>query len=203
MLALRPLSAALDGMAETPSAPSIEDLRRAVKAAVRVVPGFPSPGVNFRDISATWERQPQLFRLLVDEIARPYRESPPDVVLSIESLGYIFGAPVAYVLKCRLVLARPSGKLAGGTLRTTYAMSYSVNRQLEIHAEAIQPKERVLVVDDVLASGGTIAAALELVERAGAFCVGVGCAVEISYPGARSRLRHIGGEVRIHAVAQV
>src|SRR5882762_3738981 len=181
-------------MTENSPAPSTEDLRRAVKAAVRVVPDFPSPGVNFRDISATWEQQPELFRLLVDEIARPFREAPPDVVLSIESLGYLFGAPVAYLLQCRLALARPSGKLAGRTLRAPYAMSYSANKHLEIHADAVGPNERVLVVDDVLASGGTIAAALELVERAGAFCVGVGCAVEISYPGARSHLRHIGGE---------
>ena len=186
-----------------PSVLSAEDLRRAVQAAVRIVPDFPFPGVNFRDISATWEQQPQLFRLLVDEIARPYRELPPDVVLSIESLGYLFGAPVAYTLQCRLVLARPAGKLAGGTLRTSYAMSYSGDKQLEIHADAIHPKERVLVVDDVLASGGTIVAALELVERAGASCIGVGCAVEVSYPGARSRLRHTGDGLRIHAVVQV
>jgi adenine phosphoribosyltransferase len=170
-------------MAETSSALSPEDLRRAVKAAVRVVPDFPFPGVSFRDMSPTWEKQPLLFRLLVDEIARPYLESPPDVVLAIESLGYLFGAPVAYVLQCRLVLARPSGKLAGGTLRAPYAMSYSADKHLEIHAEVIKPNDRVLVVDDVLASGGTIDAALDLVERAGAFCVGVGCAVEVTTRG--------------------
>jgi adenine phosphoribosyltransferase len=188
-------------MADISSALSTEDLRRAVQAAVRVVPDFPFPGVSFRDISATWEQQSHLYRLLVDEIARPYLASPPDVVLAIESLGYLFGAPVAYVLRCRLVLARPPGKLAGGTLRTPYAMSYAAGKHLEIHAEAIKPNDRVLVVDDVLASGGTIAAALELVERAGALCVGVGCAVEVSYPGTRSRLRR--GDLRIHAVVQV
>jgi len=78
-------------MADLCSARTTEDLRRAVKAAVRVVPDFPSPGVNFRDISATWEQQPQLFRMLVDEIARPFREPRPDVVLSIEALGHLFG----------------------------------------------------------------------------------------------------------------
>jgi adenine phosphoribosyltransferase len=188
-------------MAESSPALNTEDLRRAVKAAVRVVPDFPSPGVNFRDISAAWEQQPELFRLLVDEIARPFREAPPDVVLSIESLGYLFGAPVAYLLQCRLVLARPSGKLAGRTLRAPYAMSYSANRHLEIHADAVGPNERVLVVDDILASGGTVAAALELVERAGARCVGVCCAVEVIYPGARSRLRR--EDPRVHAVVQI
>jgi len=190
-------------MADIPPAPSTDDLRHAVKAAVRVVPDFPSPGVNFRDICSVWEQQPHLFRFLVDEIARPYRQSPPDVVVSIESLGYLFGAPVAYVLQCRLVLARPSGKLAGVTLRTSYAMSYAANKELEIHAEAIQPNERVLIVDDVLASGGTIAAALALVERAGAFCIGVGCAVEVNYPGARSRLRHGARNLPIHAIVRI
>ena len=97
----------VDGMTDAHPARTTEDLRRAVKAAVRIVPDFPSPGVNFRDISATWEQQPQLFRLLVDEIARPFREPPPDVVLSIESLGYLFGAPVAYLLQCRLVFGSP------------------------------------------------------------------------------------------------
>ena len=188
-------------MADTSSVRTTEDLRRAVKAAVRVVPDFPSPGVKFRDISATWEQQPQLFRLLVDEIARPFREPPPDVVLSIESLGYLFGAPVAYLLQCRLVLARPSGKLAGDTLRAPYAMSYAANKHLEIHADAILPNERVLVVDDVLASGGSVAAALELVQRAGARCVGVGCAVEVIYPGTRSRLNR--EDVLIHTIVQI
>jgi adenine phosphoribosyltransferase len=138
---------------------------------------------------------------LVDEITRPFHESPPDVVLSIESLGHVFGAPVAYLLKSRLVLARPVGKLAGSTLRASYTMSYSTNRHLTIHSEVIRPTERVLIVDDVLASGGTVAAAIELVERAGARCVGIGCAVEVIYPGTRSRLSR--DDVRVHAVVQI
>jgi adenine phosphoribosyltransferase len=100
-----------------------------------------------------------------------------------------------------LVLARPSGKLAGRTLRASYAMSYSANKHLEIHADALGPNERVLVVDDVLASRGTVAAAFELVELAGARCVGVSCAVEVMYPGARSRLRR--RDPRVHAVVQI
>jgi adenine phosphoribosyltransferase len=188
-------------MTETSSASTTEELRRAVRDAVRVVPDFPAPGVDFRDISATWEQQLQLFRLLVDEIARPFLELPPDVVLSIESLGHVFGAPVAYLLKSRLVLARPGGKLAGDALRAPYAMSYSANKHLEIHADAIRPSERVLIVDDVLASGGTVAAALELVERTGARCVGVGCAAEVIYPGTRSGLTR--GDIQVHAVVQI
>jgi adenine phosphoribosyltransferase len=179
----------------------MEEFRRAVRDAVRVVPDFPSPGINYRDISAMWEQHPELFRLLVDEITRPFHESPPDVVLSIESLGHVFAAPVAYLLKSRLVLARPAGKLAGTTLRAPYAMSYSANRHLEIHSDAIRPSENVLIVDDVLASGGTVAAALELVERVNARCVGIGCAVEVIYPGTRSRLRR--DDVRVHAVVQI
>src|SRR5215813_6349306 len=188
-------------MADLCSTRTTEDLRRAVKAAVRVVPDFPSPGVNFRDISATWEQQPQLFRMLVDEIARPFREPRPDVVLSIEALGHLFGAPIAYLLQCRLVLARPAGKSAGSTLCVPYAMSYSTNKHLEIHTDSIQPNERVLVVDDVLASGGSVAAALELIERAGARCVGVGCAVEVIYPGTRSRLKR--ENILVHTVVQI
>jgi len=167
------------------------------------VADFPSPGVNFRDISAVWERQPHLFRFLVDELARPHLHSPPDIVVSIESLGHLFGAPVAYLLHCPLVLARPAGKLAGATHRTSYAMSYANNKELEIHTDAIQPHQRVLIVDDVLASGGTAAAAASLVETAGAVCIGVGCAVEIGYPGARSLLRQAGMDLPIHAVVQV
>ena len=181
--------------------PSIDELQRAVKAAVTVVPDFPSPGVNFRDISPTWEEEPRLFRCLVDEIVRPFRDACPDVVLSIESLGYLFGAPVAYLQQCRLVLARPAGKLAGATLRTSYSMSYSSNKHLEIHADALRRNERVLIVDDVVASGGTIAGALELIERTGARCVGVGCAVEVIYPGTRSRLGR--ADVPVHAVVQI
>jgi adenine phosphoribosyltransferase len=188
-------------MTEMSSAATMEELRRAVRDVVKVVPNFPSPGVNYRDMSATWEQQPRLFRLLVDEITRPFHESPPDVVLSIDSLGHVFKAPVAYILKSRLVLARSAGKLAGDTFGAPYTMSYSANRHLEIHSNAIRPNERVLIVDDVPASGGTVAAALVLVERTGARCVGIACAVEVIFPGTRSRLQR--GDVRVHAVVQI
>lgn len=155
-------------------------LEERARALVRVYDGFPRPRVRFRDVSGILEREPALFRELVAAIADPYRDAPPDLVLGVESWGFVFGACVAYELGRGVALARRPGKLPMETLSRAYDMSYDAGRKLEIHVDAIAPGQRVLVVDDVLASGGTVLAAIHLIEAAHGRAVGVSVAFELT-----------------------
>jgi adenine phosphoribosyltransferase len=154
-------------------------LEARVRQLIAVVPNFPKPGIKFRDISPILERDPVLFRGLVDAMIQPHVGASPDVIVCIESWGYLFGAPLAYALGSRIVLARRAGKLPRPTLGQTYDMGYATQLRLELHADAIQAGENVLVVDDVLATGGTALAAVNLVAQTGAQLVGVSVAIDI------------------------
>lgn len=155
-----------------------------LKARIRDVPDFPQAGVLFRDITPLLA-DPEAFRLAVDGMAAPF--GGIDHVVAIESRGFILGAPVAYRLGAGLVLVRKSGKLPAATLREDYGLEYGTNT-VEIHEDAIRAGERVVIVDDVLATGGTVRAAANLVERLGATVVGVSLLIELSFLGGRERL---------------
>jgi adenine phosphoribosyltransferase len=154
-------------------------LEERVQRLVAIVPDFPIPGIKFRDISPILERDPALFQRLVDAMIQPHVGDPPDVVVCIESWGYLFGAPIAYELGSRIVLARQAGKLPRPTLGQNYTMGYAANRRMELHVGAIQTSDRVPLADDVLATGGTALAAVDLVSQIGAQIVGASFAVDI------------------------
>jgi adenine phosphoribosyltransferase len=155
-----------------------------LKALVRDVPDFPQPGIMFRDVTPLLANGDAL-RDAVDALARAF--DGIDSVIGIESRGFILGAPVAYALGVGMVPVRKLGRLPRATERADYALEYGTNT-VEIHADALQPGERVLIIDDVLATGGTAAATVELVERLGATVAGIAVLIELRGLGGRERL---------------
>ncbi len=151
---------------------------------VRDIPNFPQPGVLFKDITPVLADGPAL-QEVVDCFVEWAAERSPDVVVGIESRGFIFGVPIALALGVGFVPVRKAGKLPYHTVRQEYALEYGVN-VVEVHQDALQPGQRVLIVDDLLATGGTAAAAATLVERLGAKVVGLSFFVELGFlPGRR------------------
>jgi adenine phosphoribosyltransferase len=153
---------------------------------VRDIPDYPRPGVTFRDITPLLG-SPDAFRFCVDAIADHYAGVSVDRVLGIEARGFIVAAPVAYRMGAGFVPVRKAGKLPWAVAREEYELEYG-SEKMEIHRDAIHPGERILVVDDVLATGGTAAAALRLVEELGGEVVGLGFVLELSRLGGRTRL---------------
>ncbi|HLG91868.1 MAG TPA: adenine phosphoribosyltransferase [Acidimicrobiales bacterium] len=157
-----------------------------LKDRIRDVPDFPRPGVVFRDITPLL-RDPNAFRAAVDALASRFAPARPDKVLGIEARGFILAAPVAYRLGAGFVPARKAGKLPSWVEGREYDLEYGTER-LEVHADAIGEGESVLVVDDVIATGGTATAACELVGRLGGTVAGVGVVAELAALGGRERL---------------
>lgn len=167
-------------------------------------PAYPTLTRAFTDIALVLERHAEAFRALVLGMCQPRGAEPPDVLVDIESYDYLFAAPMAFELGCQLVLARRAGKLPRATLRRKYRSSGLVTdpaRTMEIHEGAIAPGSRVRIVDDVLATGGTALAAVDLVEQAGGIPVGVSVAFELERFHARQRLEERG--VPVHAAMRL
>jgi adenine phosphoribosyltransferase len=161
---------------------SAEDLR----AKIREIPDFPKPGILFYDIT-TLLKDAGAFREAVELMLEPYREERIDVVVGMESRGFIFSAPMAYALGAALVPVRKLGKLPAEVLSVEYALEYGSNT-LEIHRDAISPGQRVLIVDDLLATGGTVRGTIELVERLQGEIAGLSFLVELDFLKGRERL---------------
>lgn len=157
-----------------------------LKEFIRDVPDFPAPGVPFRDITPLL-RSPAAFAEVVDHLAARYRDQRVEVVAGVESRGFVFAAPLAIALGAAFVPIRKLGKLPGRTLQREYALEYGTSH-LEIHLDAVAPEQRVLLVDDVLATGGTAAASAALVEGLGGEVVEVAFLVELSALGGRAAL---------------
>jgi adenine phosphoribosyltransferase len=157
----------------------------ALRALVRDIPDFPQPSIIFRDITPLLANA-AAFRAAIDAMAAPFQDI--SIVVAIESRGFILGAPVAYKLGAGLVPVRKVGRLPAATIREEYALEYGVNT-VEMHSDAVKPGERVLIVDDLLATGGTVRAAINLVERLGAEVVGVSVLAELSFLHGRERLK--------------
>src|SRR6266496_3861638 len=157
-----------------------------LRAFVRDIPDFPTPGILFRDITPLLA-SPEAFEEAVAAMARPFREEPPQKVLGIEARGFMFGAALARELGVGFVPVRKPGKLPRATLRVSYGLEYGKDT-LEIHADACAPGERVLIADDVLATGGTALAAGELVDRLGAELAGMTFFIELESLKGRARL---------------
>ncbi|MDQ1677229.1 MAG: adenine phosphoribosyltransferase [Actinomycetota bacterium] len=161
-----------------------EAVSALVSRHVREVPDFPQPGVLFRDLTPLFADGPA-FRAVVDVIVA--RHGPFDEVAGIEARGFLIAAAVGYATGAGVVPIRKAGKLPGETLTVDYALEYG-NATLEVHTDAFTPGARVLLVDDVLATGGTAAAAADLVERAGASVVGLSVLMELAGLGGRDAL---------------
>jgi adenine phosphoribosyltransferase len=153
---------------------------------IRDVPDFPKPGILFKDIT-TLLKDAEAFRQSIDLLTTSFRADDIDLVVGMESRGFIFGAPLAYNLGTGFVPVRKLGKLPAETLRVEYALEYGTNT-LEIHKDAIRPGQRVLVVDDLLATGGTVAATVDLIEQLGGQVVAFGFLVELLFLEGRKRL---------------
>jgi len=151
----------------------------SLKARIRDVPDFPEPGVLFKDIMPLLA-DPACFHEATDLIADWAEPRKPDVILGAEARGFILGATVAYKLGCGFVAARRPGKLPWKTVSATYALEYGEN-SLELHADAITSGQRVLVHDDVLATGGTARAICDLAEQLGGEIVGVAFVIELDF----------------------
>ncbi len=157
-----------------------------VKNLIRDLPDFPKPGIIFRDIT-TLLRDPKGLRVAVDSMAEQCYPLAPDCVVGMESRGFIFGVPLAYKLGVGFIPARKPGKLPAATYSAEYELEYGTDR-LEIHRDALAPGQRVLIVDDLIATGGTAAATAKLVERSGATLVGFCFLVELLGLGGREKL---------------
>lgn len=158
-----------------------------LKALIREIPDFPKPGIGFKDIT-TVLKDAGAFRQTVQLMADPFRDDKVDAVVGVESRGFILGAPIAYELGCGFVLVRKAGKLPSDTISTTYQLEYGMDT-LEIHTDAISPGQRVLIVDDLLATGGTISAAADLVRKLSGEIVGFSFFVELKFLKGRERLK--------------
>ncbi len=153
---------------------------------VRNVPDFPLPGIQFKDITTLIGNGPA-FKEVIDAMAERYSGVSIDAVVGVESRGFIFSAPLALRLGVGLVPVRKPGKLPAETYQIEYELEYGSNK-LEIHRDAFAPGARVVVVDDLLATGGTIAAATKLIERAGASVVELAFVIELAFLGGREKL---------------
>lgn len=167
-----------------------------LKRTIRDVKNFPKPGIVFKDVTPVL-LEPKLFQAAVQAMAEPYRSARVNRVVSIESRGFLFGAPIALELGAGLVPIRKPGKLPAATQRVEYALEYGTDA-LEMHHDAVRGGDRVLVVDDVLATGGTANAAAQLVGGTGASVVGFTFLIELDFLHGRERLQGRHVEALLH-----
>lgn len=159
-----------------------------LKDYIRNVPDFPKPGIMFRDITPLLSA-PEAFRFAIRQFADRYRSAKPTAILAAESRGFIFAAPLAIELGAAFVPVRKPGKLPFKTRRFQYDLEYGTDT-LEMHVDAIEPGSRVLLVDDLLATGGTIEACVKLAEESRAEVVGLAFLIELTFLNGRDRLKN-------------
>ncbi len=161
----------------------------SIKELIRTIPDFPKPGIQFRDIT-TLLNHPQGFQTVIQELAEKYRNHTIDHIVGIESRGFIIGAPLALELNVGFVPVRKPGKLPGKTIHAIYELEYGRD-ELHVHTDAIAPGARVLIVDDLLATGGTLAATCRLMGGIGADITGCACVIELPTLNGRQKLADI------------
>ncbi len=160
--------------------------RELLLGKIRDVPDFPKPGVLFKDITPVLQ-DPQTLEIACRLLAEPFQGRDVSLVVGVESRGFIFGPPVALALGAGFSIARKSGRLPWETVKETYALEYGVET-IEMHRDAVAPEQRVLLIDDLIATGGTAAATAALVRRMGGSVVGCSVLIELAFLEGRKRL---------------
>ncbi|MEM8631986.1 MAG: adenine phosphoribosyltransferase [Pseudomonadota bacterium] len=167
-----------------------------VKDYIRTIADFPHEGIMFRDVTTLFV-DPRGFRMAIDQLLHPYAGEPIDKVVGLEARGFILGGAIAHQLTVGFVPIRKKGKLPGTTISQDYKLEYG-DAIVEVHDDAIQPGERILVVDDLLATGGTAEAGIKLIERLGGQIVGCAFVIDLPDLGGRKKLEELG--VDVHAL---
>lgn len=170
--------------------------RMNVKDYIRTIPDFPHEGIMFRDVTTLFN-DPRGFRMAIDLLLHPYAGLPIDRVVGLEARGFILGGAVAHQLAVGFVPIRKAGKLPGKVIAQDYELEYA-KATVEVHTDAIQPGESVLIVDDLLATGGTAEAGIKLIEQLGGTVAGCAFVVDLPDLGGRKRLEGMG--VEVHAL---
>ena len=168
---------------------------KTVKDYIRTIVDFPHEGIMFRDVTTLFS-DPRGFRMTIDQMLHPYAGRKFDKVVGLEARGFIIGGAIAHHLTLGFVPIRKKGKLPGATISEAYQLEYG-EAVMEIHDDAIQPGEKVLVVDDLLATGGTAAAGIKLIERLGGEIVGCAFIVDLPELGGRKLLEGLGMDVHV------
>jgi adenine phosphoribosyltransferase len=172
----------------------MQEVVARVKDLVRDIPDFPKAGVTFKDITPLLA-DAKAFAAIISALATPFEQLGVDKVIGVEARGFIIAAPVAYRLGAGFVPVRKKGKLPASVYSDTYELEYGFDT-LEVHTDSLAPGERALVVDDVLATGGTAAATCRLVEKLGGKAVGFACVIELGFLNGRDKL----GELEVEAL---
>ncbi len=165
-----------------------------IRSTIRTIPDYPKPGIMFRDIT-TLLGNARAFRRAVDELVQPYAGLRIDKVAGIEARGFILGGAVAHQLSTAFVPIRKKGKLPWQTVSQEYALEYGID-EIEIHRDAVAPGDQVLLVDDLIATGGTAEGAIKLIERMEAKVIGCSFVIDLPELGGAERLRRLGKTVR-------
>ena len=166
-----------------------------LKEYVRTIPDFPEKGVMFRDITSVLQ-DPDGLKLAIDKMQEKIKNLEFDVVLGAESRGFLFGMPIAYNLNKSFVPVRKKGKLPGETISESYSLEYG-QATLEIHKDAIKPGQKVVIIDDLIATGGTLEASVKLVERLGGEVAKICCLIDLPELGGKERLKNYDVETVI------
>lgn len=161
-----------------------------IKSVIRTVPDWPQPGVNFRDITPVLQNS-SAFRKLIDSFVHRYQDMHLDAIAAIDARGFIIGAPVAYELGCSFVPVRKKGKLPFKTISETYTLEYG-EASVELHSDAFRANDRILLMDDLIATGGTMLAAAKLIQRSGGQVVETATIIDLPELGGSDKIREAG-----------
>ncbi len=164
--------------------------KKSVRDYIRTIPDFPKPGITFRDVTTLFA-DPRGFRICIDQLLHPFADERFDKVAALESRGFILGGAIAHQLNVGFVPIRKKGKLPGATLSEDYQLEYG-EATMEVHEDAFHENDRVLLVDDLLATGGTAEAGIKLCRRLGARIVGCAFVIDLPDLGGRRRLQDLG-----------
>lgn len=171
---------------------------KTVKDYIRTIPDFPHEGIMFRDVTTLFT-DARGFRIAIDQLLHPYAGQPIDKVVGLEARGFILGGAIAHQLSLGFVPIRKKGKLPGKTIEQDYTLEYGT-ATMEVHDDSFKPGEKILLVDDLLATGGTAEAGIKLIERMGAEVIGCAFVIDLPDIGGRAKLEAMGMDV--HALCQ-
>ena len=169
--------------------------RDTIRDAIRTIPDFPKPGIQFRDVTTLFS-DAQAFRMAIDNLLHPYTGQAIDKVAALEARGFILGGALAHQLSVGFIPIRKAGKLPGTCMQESYTLEYG-EATMELHEGALQPGERVLLVDDLIATGGTCEAGIKLIRRAGAHVIGSSFIIDLPALGGRARIEALDVPVQV------